>query len=348
MDRKLISKAIGDLDDAFIVEALRPPVADRSPERTKNMGRYEVKKRSGGRRLAGIILAACLVFALAAGAYAMDLFGIRELLRSQDRELPAEAEPYIRQHTEGAEKEGWSASVMESLCDSGKAVVTVRVCGGDKYIIVPTDASPEHRVEVLGIEGDKTLGEYAAEQGKELLCVSASLRRNEHLGIVAEHILFESVSESEMVILVEADRTGAEEAGSAVCWVYAVDEAGALETLEIPVELTQAPTASRADFVPKDPAAIPGITVVGATVEETPLGLTVRIITEADQPDLKGIKWMAAKELTHFEGGGFVLEEDGTWSTTWTMGKGEIGDTFTVYYYDWDDCQIGQILFMKQ
>ena len=56
---------------------------------------------------------------------------------------------------------------------------------------------------------------------------------------------------------------------------------------------------------------------------------------------------MDCDELTDFDGGGFVLEDDGTWSTTWTMGKGNISDTLTVHFYDWDDQLIGDIVFKK-
>ena len=46
MNRKLISKAFSNIDDAFIAETLSPPAAqmDRAPERTIQMSRYEPKK----------------------------------------------------------------------------------------------------------------------------------------------------------------------------------------------------------------------------------------------------------------------------------------------------------------
>ena len=178
MNRKLISKAISDIDDAFIAEAQSAPVAysGHAPERTPNMGKYESKKnRVGSRRLIGLVLAACLVFSLAITAYALNLFGIREMFKIHNRELPEEADPYIQQHTETAAAEDWSARITESLCDTGKILTTVTVSGGDKYIVVPTDAMPGDSVGFIGIEGDQTLSEYAAAQGKELLFVCASL-----------------------------------------------------------------------------------------------------------------------------------------------------------------------------
>ena len=65
MNRKLISKAISDIDDSFIAESMSPPVVktDHAPERTSNMGKYE-NKRNGvnSRRLISLILAAIVAF----------------------------------------------------------------------------------------------------------------------------------------------------------------------------------------------------------------------------------------------------------------------------------------------
>ena len=79
MNRKLISKAISDMDDSLIAESMFPPVAkDGQPsERTENMKGNSVKSR----RVIGIILAACLVFTLAVTAYAADIGGIRRLIQ---------------------------------------------------------------------------------------------------------------------------------------------------------------------------------------------------------------------------------------------------------------------------
>ena len=69
MNRKLISKAISDIDASFIAESMSPPVVktDHAPERTSNMGKYE-NKRNGvnSRRLISLILAAATVLTLTA------------------------------------------------------------------------------------------------------------------------------------------------------------------------------------------------------------------------------------------------------------------------------------------
>ena len=79
MNRKLISKAISDMEDALIEESMFPPVAKdgRPSERKENMKGNSVKSR----RVIGIILAACFVFTLAVTAYAADIGGIRRLIQ---------------------------------------------------------------------------------------------------------------------------------------------------------------------------------------------------------------------------------------------------------------------------
>ena len=81
MNRKLISKAISDIDDAFIAEAQSAPVANygHAPERTTNMDHH--KKTIHFRKITGLILAACLVFTLAVTAYAADIGGIRRIIQ---------------------------------------------------------------------------------------------------------------------------------------------------------------------------------------------------------------------------------------------------------------------------
>lgn len=351
MNRKLISKAVSDIDDTFIAESMSSPIAkvDHAPERTSNMGKYENRRRGVySRRLLGLASAACLVFSLAITAYALNLFGIREMFRTENRELPEAADPYIQQHTETAAAEDWSARITESLCDTGKILTTVTVSGGDKYILAPTDAMPGDSVGFIGIEGDQTLSEYAEAQGKELLFVGASLMENRNLGIFTEMQICANVSDTEMNILVESGRSGGDAGGDAICRVYARDAAGNQMDLEVPFTLEATPAEGERVYVPVDPDVIPGITVGDATVKETPLGLSVRWMeTVTDQEALYNILKIEVEGVTYREGG-TVLEDDGNWYFQFSMGEGSIGDTMTVHFYDLDKEPIGDIVFKKK
>lgn len=346
MNRKLVSKAISNIDDAFIAETLSPSGAalDRAPERTIQMSKYESKKtKTSSRRLFALVLAACLVFAMALTAYACNLFGIRDFFTK----LPETAEPYIQEHSETKAAEDWSARITESLCDETKVMVTVTVSGGDKYIIAPTDADPDTLAINIGIEGDMTLGEYAALQGKQLLFVGASLKQNDSLGGVGSQS-FRHTSDSEMAILVTANKTEALTENEIVCHVYAVDEQWNKLTLDIPFSLAEAPSEGMGTYVPVDAEVVPGMIVGEATITETPLGLTIRYMeTITDEDAFYNIKKVEFEGLVYGKGG-TVLEDDGNWWFTVSGCTGEVGDTLIARYYDWDDQLVGTIEFVKK
>ena len=346
MNRKLVSKAISNIDDAFIAETLSPPAValDRTPERTIPMSKYESKKtKTSSRRLFALVLAACLVFAMALTAYACNLFGIRDLFAK----LPETAEPYIQEHTETKAAEDWSARITESLCDETKVMVTVTVSGGDKYIIAPTDADPDTLAVNIGIEGDMTLGEYAAQQGKQLLFVGASLEQNDSLGGVGSQS-FRNASDSEMTILITANKTESLTENEIICHVYAVDEEWNKLTLDIPFSLAEAPSEGLGTYVPVNADAIPGMIIGEATITETPLGISIRYMeTATDEEAMYNIKKVEFDGLVYGQGG-TVLEDDDNWWFTVSGCTGDVGDTLIARYYDWDDQLVGTIEFIKK
>lgn len=200
----------------------------------------------------------------------------------------------------------------------------------------------------LSIEGEQTLKEYAAEQGKELLFVGATLRPNEHFEIHTEAQTFVNISSTEMNILVESNMRGGVADGDAVCKIYARDMAENRLNLELPFTMEPAPVDGERVYVPVDPDAIPGMTVGEATVKKTPLGLSVRWLEMVtDQEVWYDIMKVEIEGVTYREGG-CALEDDGNWYFQISMGEGSIGDTMTVRFYDWDKEPIGDIIFRKK
>lgn len=347
MNRKLISKSLGGIADKYIAETMNPPAQTdhRAPERTNHM-KYPTNKNTSisTRRLFRLALAACLIFALAATAYAIHYFlGIRDM----DSKLPEKAEPYIQQHTEEVVQEEWSARITESLCDETQILVTVTVSGGDKYIIAPTDADPNTPVEYIGLEGEQTLEKYAREQGKELLFVGASLKENSALGGIGSQA-FRNTSPSEMTILIQSNKTAALTENEIICCVYAVDAQWNKQTLDIPFSLQEAPAESSGQYVPDNANPFPGMTVGNVTVSETPLGISIRFMTTVESQEVfEDIKKVEFDGIVRGEGGGWVLEDDGNWWFTVSRCTGEVGDTLVARYYDWDDREIAAITFSK-
>ena len=307
------------------------------------------QKKTGGhmRKLIGIVLAACLVFVLAAGAYAANLFGLRELFRTAHRELPEAAVPYIQQETVAARAEDWSCAITESLSDDSNVMATVTIRGGDKYIVAPTYVNPTDSVAEIGLSGDQTLEEYAKSQGKKLLLVGARLTRigEEEAAVCSERM--QSISDTEMVILMEAVRTAAAPGQQAICIVYAL-EAGSedVQRVELPFTLKEAPAKSDAMvYHPLNADAIPGMTVGDMTITQSDLGYNIHMpVTAAKQED---IPLTEIDGLTYGEGG-YVLGDDGVWRFRAAMCQGTLGDTLTVRCYDRDDQLIGEITFQRE
>lgn len=313
--------------------------------RNAEMARQGVPK--GRRKLIAAALAACLAVVLASTAYAANFLGIREMWQRPGRQLPEAAGSLIERHSGSGAAEGWSARVTESLCDASTVMVTVTVFGGERYIVAPTDAAPDDPVSTIGLDGNETLGDYAARQGKTLLLAGANLHF-EQLGVAGQSQTFRSISDSEMAILIQAEKTLSEPSIDTSCTVCAVEAGGGdVRRVEIPLTLTQA-GAEEIKYSPVDPEAIPGLRIGEAAVTETPLGVNIRFpVLAADNAVLDSIMKMDCDEITNQEGGGFILGEDGICYVQWTMGQGSAADTLHVHFYDWNGDPAGDIVFQK-
>lgn len=360
MNKKLISDALSGIDDRFVAEALvYQKKKTSSPERTKHMGRYENRNSTvRTRRLMTLILAACLVFSLAITAYAANAFGIRDMFRTVYQELPEDVEPYIQQHTEAAKDGDLDCQITESYCDSGVVMVTLSISGGGRYILAPTDSSPDRPVSDIGLSGDRlkdygiskdaTLEDLAVAQGRELLFVGASLMQNEELGIFTESQRSEHPYPNEMHILLESTRMRTSPvAGEVVCNVYIWDAEGNGKNIDVPFILTQTEALDSATFVPDNPGALPGITIGDATVTKEASGISIR--WKADAEDSKAFHFKTVVEgITGYEGGGYVREEGGLYFELY-MGQGEITDTLTVHFTDWDSGEtVADVVFTRK
>lgn len=312
----------------------------------------KTQTRRHSRKLAAILLAACLVFALAATAYAANMFGIRDMFKTPYRELPDGAADFIQQENVSAVSEGWSCEITESLGDSSTAMVTVAVHGGDQYIVVPTDAMPSDSVGLIGLSGEQTLAELAKAQGKKLLFVGASITKigDEEIGGGSQRM--ENISESEMVILTKVTRTAPTSNTNAVCVVYAREEGGQMEDVqrvELPFTLSEVPALQeKLVYHPLNPDAIPGMTVGDMTIEETALGYNIRMPeTVTDREAYNNLMKTEIEGITYGEGGGAGILEDGSFQFRADMCQGTLEGVLIMRFYDWDKQLVGEIEFRK-
>ena len=334
--------AMGELDDTLIEEA---GIA---------LGYYGWKKRSAqGRTRArrAFLLAAILTLLLALGvtAYAANLWGIRAMFQSATVELPEAADTMIETHSETEEGTGWRATVTEALCDAGNILVTITVQSED-YILAPTDASPTDPLWRIGREGEGTIGDYAKAQGKRLLFVGAALHGDESLGLGRAGQQFVFQAEGEMAILILASKTVSAPRFDAVCTVYALaDGTQEVERAEIPLVLTEGASQPVGVFVPLSPETIPGITLGDLSVTESPLGYDLQWEVRAEDAEAYGaIMKVTFDEIRDYLGGGSIPLGENRYLGQMTMARGEIGDTLTARFYDWDKQEIGSVVFRKK
>lgn len=348
MKHEFLNQVLYNLDPALIEEAMVAPNCreDRSPERSKNMGKYESsKRRISLRRLAGSVLAACVVFALAISAYATNLFGIREMFRNENRELPEAAETYIQNQEEAASMQELQAEVTQILCDCNRLLVTLTLRGKENYFLLDQSVDSQEPLTAIGLEGSGTVETYAQSMGKQLLYVGVRMQGDNLIGVQSTQFRYHG--DGSMTALVDAGLNG--EITDAVCLITAVVPGGNVEDvrrMEIPINISGAPTAGSGEYVPDHTNAVANMTIGNAIVTESALGLTIcwPIMVPGDgELDVKKVEL----EGIPYGEGGMVLEDDGNWYFTASMIQDSIGDSFTATFYDWNDILLGSVQFEK-
>lgn len=346
MNRELLSKALCEIDERYIAEAYRPvpEAASGSSERIVPM-----KKK----RIITFALAAALILALGAMAYAADLFGLRELYANPNRgDLPEEAADLIVNQSAEVNGGGWSASVQETYCDEGTVLVAVHVSADASYIVVPTDADLDSSLSVIGLSGKGTLREYAQEEGKTLLFVGANLDW-EALGLHSAGERFENASLQEMTIYVEGIRNSSAAAPvDTVCTVVAVawspetqnPDTPEPERRELPIMLVEGKSTPLGLFVPADPYALPDFELGELRLTQTPLGIELRLeIKTLDEEAARNLLTLRL-EGVEFHGAGTI---DPNGYAVFGQGQGNFGESPVIRFLDWDKNTIAEVTFEK-
>ncbi len=346
MNRELLSKALCEIDERYIAEAYRPvtEAASGSPGRIVHMSK---------KRIITFALAAALILALGAMAYAADLFGLRELYANPNRgDMPEEAADLIVSQSAEVNGGGWRASVQETYCDEGTVLVTVHVSADASYIVVPTDADLDSPLSGFGLSGEGSLREYAKKEGKTLLFVGANLDR-EALGLHSAGERFENASLQEMTIYVEGIRNSSAAAPvDTVCTVVAVawspetqnPDTPEPERRELPIMLVEGKSTPLGLFVPADPHALPDFELGELRLTQTPLGIELRLeIKTLDEEAARNLLTLRL-EGVEFHGAGTI---DPNGYAVFGQGQGSFGESPVIRFLDWDKNTIAEVAFEK-
>ncbi len=340
-----VMAAIGDISEDKIEETARALGYQKERRR-----RSRTSVRAG--RLLSIAAVIALILALGGVAYAANFLGLRELYANSNRgDMPEEAAELVVSQRAEVESDGWSASILETYCDEGTVLVTVRISAKADYLVVPADEDPDSPLWVIGLTGEGSLGDYARREGKTLLFAGAGLDR-EALGLQSAGERFESTSPQEMTIFVEGVRDGAAAAPvETICTVVVSawqpetqDAAPAAEWRELPITLAEGKSTMLGRYAPGDPYALPGFELGELSLTQTPLGTELRLKMDA-LDEAAALKLLTLRlDGVEFHGAGTI---DPNGYAVFTQGQGDFGDSPSICFLDWDKNTIAEVRFER-
>ena len=85
------------------------------------------------------------------------------------------------------------------------------------------------------------------------------------------------------------------------------------------------------------------------TLRRTPLGITLRLTgTPTDLEALEKLLTIRADGLEFFGTGCMGIGQDGGFLAEFEQGRGEVGNSLTVTFLDWDKQPVGTVTFVKK
>ena len=327
---------MGNIDGKYILEA-------------KNMEEYQEKK-SGRSRVKYMLIAAIVAVSLmiVTAVAAMNYLGMQEITQDTPYAVPSEAAEYIETQSAQVTMEDWNCTMLESLFDSGTFTVSIGVSGGEKYIIIPDYCGPGDDVSEIGLPSGQTLGDYADQQAKTLLCVSGDINDRDELGIAVTTLLFKSQSDSEMTIVITGQKSSGVSVSEGSCSVAArIADQNDVMRAELPFTVKEA-AGEEMVYVADEEKVIAGIRTNSFKVLQSPVGTT--IVFDQDLMDgtfPEDLKQMDIEGLDYGEGG-WTYDSNGGLECSWARVQGTFSDTMTLSFLNWDNEIIGSVTFQRQ
>lgn len=271
------NKAMNGIDDRFLTAwEERQEKFVPLPE---GKGNYEA--RPGHRRLWALILAACLVIAMALTAYAVNFMGIREAMTGTLEQVSPGEAAYITPETAAAESDaGWSCALTESLYTGEKIMLSVTIRAGEEYILIPAYINGSYPVGEIGLSGDETLQEYADRLGKTLLKAEASMDFTDW-DVNGQGIFPRSNGTNELTLILDSEHTlRGPETLTGTCTVYVWplgQEEPTIETLPLSLTAAPEPEGDKQIFHPVVSDSVPGMLFQDGTLSKSLSGYRLQL-----------------------------------------------------------------------
>lgn len=271
------NKAMNGIDDRFLSawEERQKKIAPL-PE---GKGKYEA--RPSHRRLWVLVLAACLVIAMALTAYAANFMGIREAMTGTLKQVSPGEAAYITPETAAAESDaGWSCALTESLYTGEKIMLSVTIRAGEDYILIPAYINGSYPVGEIGLSGNETLQEYADRLGKTLLKAEASMDFTDW-DVNGQGIFPRSNGTNELTLILSSEHTlRGPETLTGTCTVYVWplgQEKPTTETLPLSLTAAPEPEGDKQIFHPVVSDSVPGMLFQDGTLSKSLSGYRLQL-----------------------------------------------------------------------
>lgn len=271
------NKAMNGIDDHFL---------SAWEERQKEIvslpeGNGKYGTRHGRKRLWVLILAACLVIAMALTAYAVNFMGIREAMTGTLEQVSPGEAAYITPETAAAESDaGWSCALTESLYTGEKIMLSVTIRAGEEYILIPAYINGSYPVGEIGLSGDETLQEYADRLGKTLLKAEASMDFTDW-DVNGQGIFPRSNGTNELTLILDSEHTlRGPETLTGTCTVYVWplgQEEPTIETLPLSLTAAPEPEGDKQIFHPVVSDSVPGMLFQDGTLSKSLSGYRLQL-----------------------------------------------------------------------
>ena len=271
------NKAMNGIDDRFL---------SAWEERQKEIvslpeGNGKYGTRHGRKRLWVLILAACLVIAMALTAYAVNFMGIREAMTGTLEQVSPGEAAYITPETAAAESDaGWSCALTESLYTGEKIMLSVTIRAGEEYILIPAYINGSYPVGEIGLSGDETLQEYADRLEKTLLKAEASMDFTDW-DVNGQGIFPRSNGTNELTLILDSEHTlRGPETLTGTCTVYVWplgQEEPTIETLPLSLTAAPEPEGDKQIFHPVVSDSVPGMLFQDGTLSKSLSGYRLQL-----------------------------------------------------------------------
>ena len=271
------NKAMNGIDDRFL---------SAWEERQKEIvslpeGNGKYGTRHGRKRLWTLILAACLVIAMALTAYVVNFMGIREAMTGTLEQISPGEAAYITPETAAAESDaGWSCALTESLYTGEKIMLSVTIRAGEEYILIPAYINGSYPVGEIGLSGDETLQEYADRLGKTLLKAEASMDFTDW-DVNGQGIFPRSNGTNELTLILDSEHTlRGPETLTGTCTVYVWplgQEEPTIETLPLSLTAAPEPEGDKQIFHPVVSDSVPGMLFQDGTLSKSLSGYRLQL-----------------------------------------------------------------------